>query len=100
MSKCLTSLFRNFDNNDNCKEIAFPDDESRAIARAWYTRYADNKSIEDEKLIELLSFMYSHYDLDSYELSHYIRVAEHLNNTYDISRNKLPEMIAAFREFL
>lgn len=100
MSNSLTSLFLNFDYANDHKDIVFPSEEARIIARAWYSRYTNNHTIEDDELIELLFFFYSHYDLDCYELSHYIRVAEHLNNTYNIPREQLLDMIASFREFI
>lgn len=100
MSNSLTSLFLNFDYANTHQGIGFPNEEARSFARAWYGRYTNNHPIEDDELIELLFFFYNHTDLDCYEASHYIRVAEHLNNTYNIPRGKLLEMIASFREII
>lgn len=100
MSNSLTCLFSAFDFENNRKDIVFPNEEARITARSWYSSYTNNQTIEDDELIELLFFFYSHYDLDCYELSHYTKVAEYLSSTYYIPRDKLPEMIASFRKFL
>jgi hypothetical protein len=94
----------NFDVNFNAyidaERKVFLTENMRISCMKWYKRHSASNTIEESHLVELLIFMHDHVDLDCYQLSHYLCVADFLCNEYGIVRERIPQMVDEFRNLL
>lgn len=97
----LVYMLEELTENDSTKgEFLFQrlSKEEQGKVVSWYSNYCKSKSIVIAEMVELMTYLYKHENLDMYEHSEFIKVRRDICDKYDIAPEKFLDMYVAFRQ--